>query len=190
MMEVMVMRTRKHLGFAGVAVGLLSLSAVAYAGLSSPTDAHVGFLASGPAGMKIEGTTTDLKVSDDGTNVVVEVPLANLSTGIALRDHHMKEKYLEVPKYPSATLTIARAALKFPASGDHVAADVPGSLKLHGQTKPISIHYDAKGDGGGFSTQGKFRVNMGDFGISVPSYLGVTVKPEVDVSASFHVAGT
>jgi hypothetical protein len=31
---------------------------------------------------------------------------------------------------------------------------------------------------------------MNDFGISVPSYLGVTVKPEVDVSASFRVTGS
>jgi hypothetical protein len=30
---------------------------------------------------------------------------------------------------------------------------------------------------------------MNDFGITVPSYLGVTVKPDIDVSASFRVAG-
>jgi hypothetical protein len=30
---------------------------------------------------------------------------------------------------------------------------------------------------------------MTDFGVNVPSYLGVTVKPDVDVSASFHIAG-
>jgi len=29
---------------------------------------------------------------------------------------------------------------------------------------------------------------MNDFGITVPVYLGVTVKPDVDVSASFQVA--
>jgi polyisoprenoid-binding protein YceI len=180
---------RKHLGIAGVVAGLSSLSAAAYGALSSATDARVGFQASGPAGMTIEGRTSELAVSEGGGNVVVDVPLANLSTGIALRDHHMKEKYLEVAKFPSATLTIARTALKFPAGGS-VAADIPGSLKLHGQTRPVTLHYDAKSDAAGFAVQGRFRVNMNDFGISVPSYLGVTVKPDVDVSASFHVGGS
>jgi hypothetical protein len=31
---------------------------------------------------------------------------------------------------------------------------------------------------------------MNDYGISVPSYLGVTVKPDVDVSANFSVTGS
>jgi hypothetical protein len=51
------------------------------------------------------------------------------------------------------------------------------------------VHYSAKGDGTSNSAQGKFRLNMTEFGIVVPSYLGVTVKPDVDVSASFRVAG-
>jgi hypothetical protein len=31
------------------------------------------------------------------------------------------------------------------------------------------------------------HLNMNDFGIQVPSYLGVTVKPDVDVAAQFEV---
>jgi polyisoprenoid-binding protein YceI len=140
--------------------------------------------------MTIEGTTAELKVTDDGGNVVIEVPLANLVTGIALRDRHMKEKYLEVAKFPTTTLVIARSALKLPAKDDRVEGDVPGLLKLHGQNRPVTVHYQAKGTSGGFAAQGKFRLNMSDFGISVPSYLGVTVKPDVDVSATFSVAGS
>jgi polyisoprenoid-binding protein YceI len=184
------MATRKHLFVAAVSTSLISLTVAGYAALSSPSDAHVTFQASGPAGMTIEGSTTDLKVSEDNGNVVVDVPLSNLATGIALRDHHMKENYLEVPKYPSTTLVIARSALKFPAKDDRAAGDVPGSLTLHGQTHPVTVHYDAKGSPAGFAVQGKFRLNMNDYGISVPSYLGVTVKPDVDVSATFNVTGS
>jgi polyisoprenoid-binding protein YceI len=187
------MARRKHLRIAIVSASLLgsllTASALVFAALSAPTDVHIGFEASGPAGMKIDGTTTDLKVSEDGGNVVIEVPLANLSTGIALRDHHMKEKYLEVAKFGSTTLVVAKGALKLPAGGERSEGDAPGTLTLHGQTHPVSVHYDAKGDGSGFAAHGKFRVNMNDFGITVPTYLGVTVKPDVDVTASFHVAG-
>jgi polyisoprenoid-binding protein YceI len=102
----------------------------------------------------------------------------------------MREKYLEVQKYPVATLTIARSALKIPRSGEQAVADVPGTVQIHGQTRPVSVHYEAKGDGTSVDARGAFRINMNDFGITVPVYLGVTVKPDVDVSATFHVAGT
>jgi polyisoprenoid-binding protein YceI len=118
------------------------------------------------------------------------VPLSNLATGIALRDRHMKEKYLEVQKYPDATLTVARSSLKVPPSGAHATADAPATLTLHGATRPVTVHYEASGEGDGLSVNGTFHVKMDEFGIAVPSYLGVTVKPDVDVHATFHVSGT
>jgi polyisoprenoid-binding protein YceI len=175
---------------AALSLSLMGISTVGYAALSAATDSKVSFQASGPAGMKIEGTTAELSVADDGVNVVTTVALGNLTTGIGLRDHHMKEKYLEVAKYPVAILTIPRSALKVPHAGEQSSADVAGSVQLHGQTRPVSVHYEAKGEGPSLSVRGTFHVNMNEFGISVPVYLGVTVKPDVDVSASFHVSGS
>ena len=170
-------------------LGISATAAVplAKAALSAPSDSHVTFRASGPAGLKIEGTTSDLAVAEQGGNVTITVPLSNLVTGISLRDRHMKEKYLEVPKFPAATLVIARSALKLP-SGDGVEADAPATVTIHGQTKPVSVHYDAKRAGNSIAAHGSFRVNMHDFGVEVPSYLGVTVRPDVDVSATFRVS--
>ncbi len=185
------MQRHQRLWSAALSFTILTLSAAGHAALSGASDPQVAFQASGPAGMKITGTTADLSVAEDAAgNVVVSVPLSNLTTGIALRDRHMKEKYLEVPKYPAATLTIARAALSLPAPGQKIEGDARAMLVLHGQTRPVSIHYDTTAEGAGFSAHGKFRINMNEFGISVPSYLGVTVKPDVDVSASFRVAGS
>jgi polyisoprenoid-binding protein YceI len=184
------MERPKRLFVAAVSLTLLSLSAAASrAALSSPTEAHVTFQVSGPAGLKIEGSTGELQVADDGGNVTITIPLANLTTGISLRDKHMKDS-LESTKYPTTVLTVARSALRFPAGGDRVEADAPGTLTLHGQTKPVSIHYETKWDGGAFATHGKVRLIMTDFGIVVPSYLGVTVKPDVDVNANFKVTGS
>ncbi len=187
------MERRKRLCVAAVSLSLLSLSAAAgHAALSSPTDSHVSFQVSGPAGLKIEGSTGELQVADDGGNVTITVPLGNLTTGISLRDKHLKD-YLEASKYPTTTLTVARSALKVPSSaggGDRVEADAPGTLTLHGQTKPVSVHYDSKWDGSAFATHGKIHLVMTDFGIVVPSYLGVTVKPDVDVNATFKVTGS
>jgi polyisoprenoid-binding protein YceI len=165
---------------------LFGISMSGHAAVSTVSDTHVTFQCSGPAGMKIEGTTAELTANEQDGSLVVAVPLANLSTGIGLRDKHMKEKYLEVAKYPNAVLTVAQSALKLPVNGEQIEADVPGTLQLHGQTRPVSVHYEAQGDGPGLVTRGRFHVNMNDFGIQVPSYLGVTVKPDVDVSANFR----
>jgi polyisoprenoid-binding protein YceI len=172
-----------------ISFGLLSVSTAGHAALSSASEAKASFDAAGPAGFKLQGTTPDLTVAEANGNVIITVALANLNTGIALRDHHMKEKYLEVPKYPAAVLTVARNVLKLPGVGGQADADVPGMFALHGQTRSVTVHYTAKGDGAGFSTQGKFHINMNEYGITVPTYLGVTVKPDIDVSASFRVAG-
>jgi polyisoprenoid-binding protein YceI len=178
----------QYLRIAAFSCGLLA-STAAYAALTSASDAKVSFGATGPAGFKLEGTTSELAVSEGAGNVVVSVQLGNLTTGISLRDHHMKEKYLEVGKYPSAVLTVARASLKLPSGGESQEADVPGVLTLHGQTRAVTVHYTAKSDGTAVAAQGRFHINMNEFGITVPSYLGVTVKPDVDVNASFRVAG-
>jgi hypothetical protein len=39
-----------------------------------------------------------------------------------------------------------------------------------------------------YNVKGSFSINMNDYRIEVPSYLNVTVKPNVDVSASFSAS--
>ena len=81
-----------------------------------------------------------------------------------------------------------RAALKFPNPGEKAEGDVQATISLHGQSRPLVVHYDAQDAGSALAAHGTFRINMNDFGITVPVYLGVTVKPDVDVSASFRVS--
>jgi polyisoprenoid-binding protein YceI len=168
---------------------LFAVAAASHAAVSSASQSTVSFKAIG-TGMTIEGTTSALNVVEQDGGVAITVPLANLTTGISLRDSHMRDKYLEVRKYPNAVLTVARAALQLPAAGAQGSGDATGTIQIHGQTRPCTVHYEAGADGSGFSVRGKLRVNMNDFGITVPSYLGVTVKPDVDVTASFRVEGT
>ncbi len=182
------MKTRRT-AFAALALvtfGALALvPAVADAKLSKTGDGAIGRVrAAGPAGLSIVGTTSDVSVADDGTTVVVDVKLDALSTGISLRDKHAKN-YLEVATYPSATLKVARAALKFPEAGKSAEADAKGSFTLHGQTKDVTFHYSAKRDGDVFSVKGTLNVNMTDYGIKTPSYLGVGVKPDVVIETEF-----
>jgi polyisoprenoid-binding protein YceI len=163
----------------------LTFASVAAAKLARTGGASASFRAVGPGGTHIEGKTSELQLADDGTNVTVTVPLGNLRTGIDLRDRHMKEKYLEVDKFPTATLTVARGSLKLPTADAEVKDSAQGTMTLHGVSKPVTFRYGAKLEDGVNAVHGSVRVNMKEFGIEVPSYLGVTVKPDVDVSVRF-----
>jgi len=160
----------------------VTFSLVAAAKLSKTGDSSAGFHAAGPAGMNIDGKTSEMTIADDGTTVTITVPLKNISTGISLRDEHTK-KYLEVDSYPNATLVVARASLKLPGGGE---GDAPGKMTIHGATKDVTFHYVANKSGEVLDVKGTTKVNLNDYGIKTPSYLGVSVKPDVDVFANFQ----
>ena len=166
------------LGFAVPALVLASLQA---------SQAKVTFSCSGPGGLRIEGTGTELSTQDKPDALVVVVPMAKVTTGIGIRDTHMREKYLETPKYPTAELVVPRPGLKFPADGASVDATAPGTMTIHGQTRPVTFHYKAVRKGKAYDVQGEVHVNMNDYGIETPTYLGITVKPPVDISVSFRL---
>lgn len=172
----------------GLSAAALSVTDLADAKLQGASGPAVTFTAVGPAGLKIEGKSSELSVVDDATNVAITVPLANLKTGIDLRDKHMREKYLEVQKYPNADLQVTRASLKFPADGAESNGDAQGVMKIHGQSRPVTFHYSAKRGGTKLDVSGTVNLNINDFGIQVPSYLGVTVKPEIQVAVRFNTS--
>jgi polyisoprenoid-binding protein YceI len=162
-------------------LGAALVSVPADAAIGKARDAAVSFFASGPAGLKIEGKTSELSVSEQGGKVRFVVPLANIDTGIGLRNKHMREKYLEVGKYPNAELQIDRAALKIPADGGEVSGSAPGTMTIHGQSKPVTVTYKDKRSGTAHAFEGSVQLDVRQFGIDIPSYAGVTVKPLVDV---------
>jgi polyisoprenoid-binding protein YceI len=168
---------------------LLLLPGLAFALLQS-SEAKVGFTCIGPGGLHVEGTGGELQVEDKGDVLLVTVPLTAITTGIGLRDTHMREKYLETPKYPTAELSVPRAGLKFPPEGETADGSAPGTLTLHGKSQPVSFHYRAVHKGKAYEVQADFHLNMNDFGIVTPSYLGITVKPGVDVTVSFRLLET
>ncbi len=165
-----------------VPVALVTLFAASAGAKLTGSGGSVEFTAVGPAGLKITGRGKGVAASEEGSNVVVTVPLTTLSTGIGLRDAHMRDKYLETAKYPNAILSVPRTALSLPAGG---SGDAAGTLTLHGKQRPVKVHYEAKKQGAGYAVTGTTRIDMTAFGIEQPSFAGATVKPDVDITVSF-----
>jgi polyisoprenoid-binding protein YceI len=163
-----------------------AVPAVALATLVDAGDVDVRFLATGPAGMKINGTGSDLKANEADGQLTIKVPVTHLKTGIGLRDKHLK-KYLETDKHPNAQLSVARSSLKLPEDNQDTQAKGSGSFTLHGVTKTLPFSYKAKRTGSDYHVQALATVDIRDHGIEVPCYLGVCVDPLVKLKVKFKL---
>jgi polyisoprenoid-binding protein YceI len=146
------------------------------------------FTASGPGGLRIEGSTEGVTVDDRGAEIVIVVPMSALSTGISLRDKHMKERYLETGKFPKAELHVKRDTIQA-LSGGATSGNVDGMLQLHGVEKHVATSYVASKSGDEYAVTAKMDIDMREFGIEVPSYLGMSVKPNITVNVAFKTSG-
>ncbi len=159
---------------------MVTFSLVAAAKLSKTGNAEGGFHAKGPAGLSIDGKTSEVDVADDGASVTVTIRLGNIDTGMGVRNDHTRED-LEVTKYPTATIKVARSALKM-GGGE---GDASGSLTIHGQTRDVTFHYTATKSGDTLDVKGSTTINVGDYGVKPRSYAGISIKPDVGIYASF-----
>jgi len=129
-----------------------------------------GFLRINGAGGAAEGK---LEAADGKVSGELTVQLADYTTGLDLRDHHMKEKYLDVAKYPAAKLVLASQPY---AEGKE--STISGDLTIKDVTKAVKITFTATGK----NVQAKFKINIKDYpSIGVPAHLGITVADEVEV---------
>lgn len=113
--------------------------------------------------------------------------LSSLDTGIGLRNHHMKEKYLQTDKYPEAKLSITKMTLPQEiSSASFTDQSIPfsGALQLHGQTKPISGTASVAKNGSTVQLTANFPLKLQEWGIDVPKYMGITVAEDVQVAVN------
>ncbi len=131
-----------------------------------------GFLEIEGEGAKVKG---DVTVTPAGYVGTLAVELKGYKTGIGLRDEHMHAKYLESAKYPTAEL-------KLDAGNSGKSGKFCGVLTIKGVGKPICGDAQVTDEGAGRRVKAKFKVNVKDYPIGVPSYLGVTMAETVDVT--------
>lgn len=143
-----------------------------------------------PGGAKINGTPGTevqkpleglLEVKDNKASGNAAFKLKAFSTGISLRDSHLKEKYLQVEQFPDAKLKMNSFVLS------ETGAPFEGTLTMHGKENKVSGIVKSKKVNKKYEMVFDFNVNIKDYGIEVPSYLGVrveeTVKIEVNIKS-------
>lgn len=159
---------------------------------------------------KIVGKTSDITGTlelnlDDLLSTTVGtfiVDLKTLDTGIAMRNGHMRENYLETGQFPNATFTLARfisADKSSLAPGETVKAVAEGEFKIHGIGKPYQIPvklYYAQSDkstegrlggskGNLLSVSAEFTVKLADHQIKRPELLFMKLAEEQKIEVNF-----
>lgn len=117
--------------------------------------------------------------------------LGSLNSGIEMRDSHMKEKYLEIEKFPTAKLTIETINIDGNILKNFNKANVSftGVMNLHGKEKVVSGMAELKSlSKDEIKVIAKFKVKSSDFNIDVPSFAGITVADEIDLEVEMQTA--
>lgn len=132
------------------------------------------------------------------SSVEVSIDLASLDTGIALRNRHMRERYVETGKYPTATFK--SVSVSTPVApvvvNQAVEVNVTGDFTMHGVTRRITtpvrvivipesdITRASRGSGDWIHATTTFKLKLSDFGINVPEgFVDDTLDAKLDVFA-------
>jgi polyisoprenoid-binding protein YceI len=174
----------RHLGGAFVLAAALAVvvPSLAQAGMTVSGKPKISFFAVGSPGfLDIEGESTVVTTADDGTKLSFVVPMSSVTSGIDLRDDHMNNEYVKVAQFPNATLTLAKADVKWPAAlAESATGTVKGTFNVHGVDQPVDIAYTVKKSKTGYRVNAKFPFDVTTHGIAIPSYLGITVDPKMN----------
>lgn len=121
-----------------------------------------------------QATTKDIKgkIKLKNNELMAEnlsVSLKNLTSKLEFRDKHMREKYLEVDKFPEATLLLGKGK---DGKGD-------GKIKIKGIEQPIKGTYKLVNDS---EVEATFEIKLSDFKITGIKHAGVGVKDQAVVT--------
>ena len=147
----------------------------------------------------IHGRTTGVtgSIAADPANVAdskvdVAIDLASLDTGINMRNEHMRNRFLQIEKFPTATFkSVSITGPKTVAPSAPTEVSVTGDLTIHGVTKRVTaparivlipeseLTKSSRGPGDWIHATTEFAIKLSDFGIDVPQTLGMKLSNDV-----------
>jgi polyisoprenoid-binding protein YceI len=140
------------------------------------------------------GHVTVLRAEFEGTDLanvhgVVEVRVADMHTGIGLRDTHMRHALRE-ESFP--TIRFDLAGVDPGASrGDTIQAVFHGSLTIHGVTRSVRVPGSVVLRPGTVNVTASLPIDMREYGIEPPKrfFGAIRVDPVTTVTATLRFGG-
>jgi polyisoprenoid-binding protein YceI len=96
------------------------------------------------------------------------------------RDRQFQGRIMDTSQFPTATFKLSEPIklASAPADGQTVSMDVPGDLTMHGATKEVKVHLDARRTGNAIEVSGSVPVTFADWNIPNPSFGGVVTTED------------
>ena len=166
--------------FVATLSAVLSVAAVASAKYKAQ-NAKVLVHAKGPAGMKIEGKSSNLVIDETDKTVTFKTFLNSIDTDNGQRNKHMQERF-ECDKHPDITLTVDKDKID---EKEKKNASVKGTLKFHGVSKQVDVTYTINGK----HVRAAFGLDVKDHKIDEKKLcaFGVCAQSEVKVEVDFDL---
>lgn len=120
---------------------------------------------------------------------LVAVQAQGLQSDNAVRDQHLRDKLIEVGRFPTITLKAREFTPAGGANGARGEGVLSGSLTLHGVERPVRIPLRYSVDNGVLHATARFSIKLTDFSLPPPRMLGLAVRDEVVVEAQLVAAG-
>jgi polyisoprenoid-binding protein YceI len=116
----------------------------------------------------------------------VSMDLTTIDTGIALRNQHLKENYLEVAKGEGFNKAVLSDLQLADVSGETFdgTTGFTGTMLLHGVKKPVTGTVEIHSEGTSRRARAEFPLVLTDFGVTPPEYLGVGVGTKLLVKVT------
>jgi|WetSurMetagenome_2_1015567.scaffolds.fasta_scaffold367118_2 polyisoprenoid-binding protein YceI len=167
-------------------------------GASSPVEVRDGtasFDADTNIGaISVHGKSTGVRgravVRQAGEAIVLEqvqavLPVKSISTGMGLRDEHMRKYVFTTTdgQVPDVTFTSERSQCA--GGGADSTCQVSGNLAIRGTPRPFAIALKVQKAGDGYKAKGDGIVKLSAYGIERPSQLGVKTADEVKLHLEF-----
>lgn len=110
----------------------------------------------------------------------VSVRIGSISTGIGLRDRHLKKnEYFNEPKYPVARIRSTEVVQSSKAG----VWLLRGQLTLKGVSRSIELPFTAKPQGKGWLFQGQLNLNRRDYNVGPDNSIDDNVNVSISVKA-------
>lgn len=112
----------------------------------------------------------------------------SLSTGMSLRDQHMRAKIFTVGEaVPELKFTAAKIQCPAPEAAKESTCQVQGNFTMRGVSKPFAIALKVRpANQGLYKVSGEGSLKLSAFGVEPPCQLGVCVTDDVQLKLEFQ----
>jgi polyisoprenoid-binding protein YceI len=146
-------------------------------------------------GVEVKGKSASLRgrvaiARAEGRLVLEEieatVPVKSLSTGMGVRDEHMRKYIFTTADGQLPDLRFAAGNSVCEAGGaQQFTCRIAGSLTIRGSSQPFTISLNVKEQNGSFRASGDTVVKLSSFGIAPPTQFGVKTADDVKLRLEF-----